>query len=80
MGGEPNEARVVAEVPKGLLVAGQWVDAGDGATFDVLDPSTAEVLCAVADATPEEGRRALDAAAGAGVLVVLLGWLHRQRP
>ncbi|WP_406032039.1 NAD-dependent succinate-semialdehyde dehydrogenase [Nocardioides sp. NBC_00163] len=65
MGGEPNEARVVAEVPKGLLVAGQWVDAGDGATFDVLDPSTAEVLCAVADATLEDGRRALDAAAGA---------------
>ncbi|MFE4001216.1 NAD-dependent succinate-semialdehyde dehydrogenase [Nocardioides sp. YIM B13467] len=65
MGGEPNEARVVAGVPKGLLVAGQWVDAGDGATFDVLDPSTGEVLCAVADATPEDGRRALDAAAGA---------------
>ncbi|MBG6097078.1 NAD-dependent succinate-semialdehyde dehydrogenase [Nocardioides luteus] len=65
MGGEPNEARVVAEVPKGLLVAGQWVDASGGETFDVLDPSTGEVLCAVADATPEDGRRALDAAAGA---------------
>jgi len=64
MGGEPNEARVVAEVPKGLLVAGQWGDASDGATFDVLDPSTGETLCAVADATPEDGRRALDAAAG----------------
>ncbi|MDQ4109986.1 MAG: NAD-dependent succinate-semialdehyde dehydrogenase [Actinomycetota bacterium] len=62
---EPNEARVVAEVPKGLLVAGQWVDSSDGATFDVLDPSTGETLCAVADATPEDGRRALDAAAGA---------------
>lgn len=65
MGGEPNEVRVVAGVPKGLLVAGQWVDASDGATFDVLDPSTGETLCAVADATPEDGRRALDAAAGA---------------
>ncbi|MER7555714.1 NAD-dependent succinate-semialdehyde dehydrogenase [Nocardioides sp. NPDC126508] len=63
MGGEPNEARVVAEVPKGLLVAGQWVDASGSGTFDVLDPSTGEVLCAVADATPEDGRRALDAAA-----------------
>ncbi|SDK50776.1 succinate-semialdehyde dehydrogenase / glutarate-semialdehyde dehydrogenase [Nocardioides sp. YR527] len=65
MGGEPNEARVVAGVPKSLLVAGQWVDASGGETFDVLDPSTGEVLCAVADATPEDGRRALDAAAGA---------------
>ncbi len=65
MGGEPNEARVVAQVPKGLLVAGQWVDASGGESFDVLDPSTGEVLCAVADATPEDGRRALDAAAGA---------------
>ncbi|GGU14002.1 NAD-dependent succinate-semialdehyde dehydrogenase [Nocardioides albus] len=65
MDSEPNEARVVADVPKGLLVAGQWVEAGNGATFDVFDPSTGEVLCAVADATPEDGRRALDAAAGA---------------
>ncbi|MFE6648585.1 NAD-dependent succinate-semialdehyde dehydrogenase [Nocardioides sp. NPDC057772] len=65
MTGEPNEARVVAAVPKGLLVAGQWRDASDGGTFDVVDPSTAEVLCAVADATPEDGQRALDAAAGA---------------
>ncbi|MFD7072676.1 NAD-dependent succinate-semialdehyde dehydrogenase [Nocardioides sp. NPDC059952] len=65
MSGEPNEARVVAEVPKGLLVAGRWVDASNGATFDVLDPSTGEVLCAVADATPEDGARALEAAAGA---------------
>ncbi|MFJ9390675.1 NAD-dependent succinate-semialdehyde dehydrogenase [Nocardioides sp. NPDC101246] len=64
MGGEPNEARVVAGVPKELLVAGQWVDASGGETFDVLDPSTGEVLCAVADATPEDGQRALDAAAG----------------
>ncbi|MEU6137899.1 NAD-dependent succinate-semialdehyde dehydrogenase [Nocardioides sp. NPDC047086] len=64
MSKEPNEARVVAEVPKGLLVAGRWVDAGDGATFDVLDPSTGEVLCAVADATHEDGARALQAAAG----------------
>ncbi|MFE7225748.1 NAD-dependent succinate-semialdehyde dehydrogenase [Nocardioides sp. NPDC057577] len=65
MSGEPNEARVVAEVPKGLLVAGRWVDASNGATFDVLDPSTGEVLCAVADATPEDGARALEAAAAA---------------
>ena len=60
---EDPEARVVAQVPKGLLIAGEWVEASDGGTFDVLDPSTGEVLCAVADATPEDGRRALEAAA-----------------
>jgi succinate-semialdehyde dehydrogenase/glutarate-semialdehyde dehydrogenase len=41
------------------------VDATSGATFDVLDPSTGEVLCAVADADPADGRRALDAAVAA---------------
>jgi len=57
-----REWRLIAAVPRQLLVDGRWVDAEDGATFDVLDPSTGEVLCAVADATPADGRRALDAA------------------
>ena len=57
-----HESAVVSAAPRQLLIGGTWVDATGGATFDVLDPSTGEVLCAVADAGPGDGRRALDAA------------------
>ena len=57
-----HESAVVSAAPRQLLIGGTWVDATGGATFDVLDPSTGEVLCAVADAGPDDGRRALDAA------------------
>ena len=62
-----RESAVVSAAPRQLLIGGTWVDATDGATFDVLDPSTGEVLCAVADAGPDDGRRALDAAVRAQV-------------
>jgi succinate-semialdehyde dehydrogenase/glutarate-semialdehyde dehydrogenase len=58
-------ADVVDRAPKQLFVRGRWVDASGGATFDVLDPSTGDVLCAVADATPQDGLQALEAAATA---------------
>ncbi|CKH61530.1 NAD-dependent succinate-semialdehyde dehydrogenase [Mycolicibacterium smegmatis] len=60
-----HENRVVSGVQKRLFIDGKWVDATDGATFDVLDPATGEVLCAVADASPQDGRAALDAAVAA---------------
>jgi succinate-semialdehyde dehydrogenase/glutarate-semialdehyde dehydrogenase len=60
-----GEEKVVAAVDKRLFIGGQWRDAAGGATFDVLDPSTGEKLCAVADATPADGRAALDAAVAA---------------
>ncbi len=60
----PAEA-VVDRVPKQLFIDGRWVDAAGGKTFDVLDPSTGEVLCTVADAAPEDGRKALDGAVAA---------------
>jgi succinate-semialdehyde dehydrogenase/glutarate-semialdehyde dehydrogenase len=60
-----RETAVLAAVPKQLYVGGHWVDAEGAATFDVLDPSTGEVLCQVADASPADGMRALDAAAAA---------------
>ncbi len=56
---------IVTRLPKQLYVDGAWVDAAGGATFDVLDPSTGEVLCAVADAGPDDGRAALEAAVAA---------------
>jgi succinate-semialdehyde dehydrogenase / glutarate-semialdehyde dehydrogenase len=60
-----RESAVLSGVYRQLLIDGTWVDATGGATFDVLDPSTGEVLCAVADADPADGRRALEAAAAA---------------
>jgi succinate-semialdehyde dehydrogenase/glutarate-semialdehyde dehydrogenase len=59
------EAKVVDAVEKRLFIDGKWVEAADGATFGVVDPSTGEKLCAVADATPADGRAALDAAVAA---------------
>jgi succinate-semialdehyde dehydrogenase/glutarate-semialdehyde dehydrogenase len=60
-----TERSVVEAAPKQLFIGGNWMDASSGATFDVLDPSTGEVLCAVADASPADGQTALDAAAAA---------------
>nr|WP_245886957.1 NAD-dependent succinate-semialdehyde dehydrogenase [Umezawaea tangerina] len=49
-------------MPTGLHVDGAWSAAGDDRVFDVLDPSTEEVLASVADAGPADGLRALAAA------------------
>ena len=49
-------------VPKGLYIAGQWRDATDGATLEVDNPATGEVLATIASATPADGMAALDAA------------------
>ncbi|MDZ4270937.1 MAG: aldehyde dehydrogenase family protein, partial [Mycobacterium sp.] len=62
---EGNEARVVEAVDKRLFIDGKWVDATGGRTSEVIDPATGSVLCAVADASPEDGRAALDAAVAA---------------
>jgi succinate-semialdehyde dehydrogenase/glutarate-semialdehyde dehydrogenase len=62
---DPAEAKVVDAVAKRLFINGQWVDAADGRTFDVVDPSSGGTLCAVADATPADGRAALAAAVAA---------------
>ncbi|MFF0271209.1 NAD-dependent succinate-semialdehyde dehydrogenase [Kribbella sp. NPDC004536] len=60
-----DESTVVRAVEKRLFIDGKWTDATGGATFDVVDPSTGAVLCAVADASPADGRAALDAAVAA---------------
>lgn len=43
-------------------VNGQWVSASGGATFEVTNPATGEVIAAVPDMSVEEVRRAIDAA------------------
>ena len=60
-----REKTIVDEVPKQLLIGGQWRDASGGATLSVEDPSTGESLCEVADATPEDAKAALEAACDA---------------
>jgi succinate-semialdehyde dehydrogenase/glutarate-semialdehyde dehydrogenase len=59
------ETKVVDAVPKQLYVGGRWVDAESHVTLDVLDPSTGAMLCSIADASPADGRAALDAAVAA---------------
>jgi succinate-semialdehyde dehydrogenase/glutarate-semialdehyde dehydrogenase len=57
-----SETALLAGVPGRLLIGGTWVDSSSGATLDVRDPATGAVLKSIADATPEDGIRALDAA------------------
>jgi len=54
-----------AGVPTELFVAGQWRVAENGARFGVENPATGEELATVADASPADGRAALDAAVAA---------------
>ncbi|MFV9454897.1 NAD-dependent succinate-semialdehyde dehydrogenase [Rhodococcus sp. NM-2] len=56
---------LLASLPTDLWIGGEQVQATGGKTFPVRNPATAEVLIEVADATPEDGVRALDAAAQA---------------
>ncbi len=57
-----SETDLLASVPDGLFIGGSWVPSSSGKTLDVIDPSTGLVIKTIADATPEDGMRALDAA------------------
>ena len=60
-----DDERVIESVPTRLLIGGEWVDATGGATFEVTNPATEQVLTSIADGTPADGGRALAAAAAA---------------
>ncbi len=60
-----RESALLASIPSGLFIDGAWTDATGARTFDVRDPSTGAVIKTIADATPEDGIRALDAAVAA---------------
>ncbi len=47
------------------FVAGEWVDAADGRTFEVTNPARGDVIARVADLTRAEAARAIAAAAAA---------------
>ncbi|WP_063061794.1 NAD-dependent succinate-semialdehyde dehydrogenase [Nocardia sienata] len=61
-----SESEVLASVPKQLWIGGP-VDATGGGTFPVHNPANGEVIAEVADGTPDDAVRALDAAAAAQV-------------
>ncbi len=50
---------------RGLYIDGQWRPSHSGRQIDVVDPSTGAVLAAVPDATIEDARASVDAAASA---------------
>lgn len=60
-----DEERLLAAAPNKLLIAGEWVDAGGGASFEVHDPATGAAIATVADASVTDGLRAVEAAAQA---------------
>jgi succinate-semialdehyde dehydrogenase/glutarate-semialdehyde dehydrogenase len=66
-----DTSALLASIPHGLLIGGKWVAASGGATFAVADPSTGQTLTRVADASPEDGVLALDAAVAAAA-----SWAH----
>ena len=63
--GSAREQAVVDAVPTGLFIGGTWRPAAAGATLAVDDPATGKTLVEVANAAPDDGRAALDAAVAA---------------
>ena len=49
-------------LPNKAYVAGQWVDAADGATFPVINPARGDVIATVPDLTRADAARAIAAA------------------
>lgn len=62
---KPHEQELLDRVEAGLAIGGNWQASATGATFDVQDPATGEVIKSIADATVEDAVRALDAAVAA---------------
>ncbi|MET0673350.1 MAG: NAD-dependent succinate-semialdehyde dehydrogenase [Microbacterium pygmaeum] len=60
-----RETELLGLVPDGLFIDGQWRAATDGKTLRVFDPATGRVIKEIADASPEDGKAALDAAVAA---------------
>ena len=60
-----SESELLAQVPSQLFINGQWLDATGAKTVDVHDPATGAVIKTIADASPADGMKALDAAVAA---------------
>ena len=62
---DSRESELLASVPTGLLINGEWRAAESGKTVTVNDPATGEVIHEIADASVADGVAAMDAAAEA---------------
>ncbi|MDQ1074072.1 MULTISPECIES: NAD-dependent succinate-semialdehyde dehydrogenase [Microbacterium] len=62
---DSRESELLASVPTGLLINGEWRAAEGGKTVAVYDPATGDVLIEIADASVDDGVKAMDAAAEA---------------
>jgi succinate-semialdehyde dehydrogenase/glutarate-semialdehyde dehydrogenase len=60
---ENRESALLADVPEGLFIGGQWRSAEDGATLTVSDPATGATIKTIASASVADGKAAMDAAA-----------------
>ncbi|QHC61187.1 NAD-dependent succinate-semialdehyde dehydrogenase [Rathayibacter sp. VKM Ac-2760] len=60
-----TERELLDSVPTRLFIGGEWVNASGSRTVPVHDPATGTRLAAIADASPADGLRALDAAVDA---------------
>jgi len=52
----------MTDYPTGCFIGGQWRAASDGASFEVEDPATGQVITSVASATVDDGLAAVAAA------------------
>ena len=57
-----NVSELLAKVPTGLLINGEWRDAASGEAFEVENPATGETLATLASAGSDDAMAALDAA------------------
>ncbi len=60
-----DQRALIESIPAKLWIGGKAVDAEGGKTFPVNDPATGRPLTEVADASPADAMKALDAAAAA---------------
>ena len=60
-----SEKELLADVPAGLYIGGDWVAGERSSQLKVYDPATGRLLKTIADAAPADGIRALDAAVAA---------------
>ncbi len=64
---------LLAGVPTDLWIGGTWRKASDQSRFDVIDPATENVITAVASASIDDAKAAIDAASDA-----FPGWAARK--
>ncbi len=57
-----QDTNLLDTVARGLFIGGTWRASSSGTTLAVTNPATGEVIAEIADATPEDGLAALDAA------------------